>query len=179
MERYFIADPSYYDSLDSFKDYLTSVYKNNQINFSCFRDKTNKNIAPYIELFLKLSQNFAIKNTILNSTLDERFFGVHLTSTQFELIPKAKDKNLFTIVSTHSLDEIEEVKSLGADAVTFSPIFSTPNKGYPKGVEELTKAVKLSHPMKCFALGGIVTKRHIDMIKNSNPYGFASIRYFV
>ena len=179
MERYFITDPSYYDSLRSFEEYLTSVYKNNQINFSCFRDKTGKTTEPYIELFLKISQRFGIKKTILNSSIDERFYGVHLTSKQFDLIPKAKEKNLFTVVSTHSFDEIKEVKNLGADAITFSPIFSTPNKGEPKGVDELIKAVKLSYPLKCFALGGIVSKEHIEMIKVANPFGFASIRYFI
>ncbi len=179
MERYFITDPSYYNSLDSFKEYLTSVYQKNQINFSCFRDKTNNEQTPYIELFLKISQDFAIKKTILNSSIDERFYGVHLTSTQFDKIQKAKEKNLFTIVSTHDKNEIVRAKELGADAITFSPIFSTPNKGKPKGVEELTRAVQLSTPMKCFALGGIVSEKHINLIKKANPFGFASIRYFV
>ncbi len=179
MERYFITDPSYYDSLDSFKNYLTSVYKNNSINFSCFRDKTNKNPKPYIELFLKISQEFGIKKTLLNSSLDERFYGVHLTSKQFSLIKNAKEKNLFTVASTHSFEEIEKVKKLKADALTYSPIFFTPNKGEPKGVNELIKAVKLSSPMKCFALGGIVSDEHIEMIRKSECFGFASIRYFV
>ena len=179
MDRYFITDPSYYSSLNDFKEYLTFVYQNNQITFSCFRDKRDINKEPYIDLFIKISQRFGIKKTLLNSSIDERFFGVHLTSTQFELIPKAKEKNLYIIVSTHSLDEIKEVKKLGADAVTYSPIFSTPNKGRPKGVEELKKAVYISSPMKCFALGGIVSDKHIKMIEKSNCYGFASIRYFV
>ena len=179
MERYFITDPSYYNSLDSFKDYLTTVYKSNHIDFACFRDKINKNINPYIDIFLKISKEFGIRKTLLNSIIDDRFYGVHLTSSQFNLIKKAKEKNLFVIVSTHSLDEIEKVKALGADAVTYSPIFSTPNKGSPKGVEELKKAVYISSPMKCFALGGIVSKSHIKQIQKANPFGFASIRYFV
>ena len=179
MERYFITDPSYYDSLDSFEKYLTSVYENHKIDFSCFRDKVNKDISIYIDSFLTISKKYKIKKTILNSYIDERFFGVHLTSKQFELVKKAKEKNLFVIISTHNEEEIIRAKELNVDAITYSPIFFTPNKGEPKGVESLKKAVSLAHPIKCFGLGGIVSQKEVERIKKANPFGFASIRYFV
>lgn len=179
MERYFITDPSYYDSLESFEKYLKLVYKNHCIDLSCFRDKVNMDTISYRELFFKISQEFNIKKILLNSYIDTRFFGVHLTSKQYDLIQKAKEKNLFTIASCHNKKDIQIVKKLGGDAITYSPIFSSPNKGKPKGIIELKKAIKLATPMKCFALGGIISEEQIKKIKKTNCSGFASIRYFV
>ena len=179
MERYFITDPSYYNSLDSFEKYLTSVYKNHRVDYSCFRDKVNPDISSYIDIFLSVSKKYSIKKTILNSNIDARFFGVHLTSKQFELVKKAKERNLFVIISTHNEQEIIKAKELNADAITYSPIFFTPKKSEPKGVESLKKMVELASPIKCFGLGGIVSQKEIKEIKRANPYGFASIRYFV
>ena len=61
--------------------------------------------------------------------------------------------------------------------ITFSPIFHSPNKGEPKGVEELKRvAFLLSIPV--IALGGIVTQKQIGLSKQSGAKGFASIRWF-
>ena len=48
---------------------------------------------------------------------------------------------LFVIISAHTFKESEEANFLGADAVTFSPIFSSPNKGVPKGLAPLKEIV--------------------------------------
>ena len=181
MKNYLITDPSYYDTKEQFRRYLSTIYKNKKVDYACFRDKENQNFIEYAEDFLKISKQFGVEKTLLNTHLKLAkrlgFFGVHLTSTQFNKLSIAKEKNLFTVVSTHSLADIKEVKKL-ADAITFSPIFKTPNKGRVKGVDELKKAVDLAYPTKCFALGGIVTKKHIKECENMGAYGFASIRYF-
>ncbi|MDY0117717.1 MAG: thiamine phosphate synthase, partial [Sulfurimonadaceae bacterium] len=65
----------------------------------------------------------------------------------------------------------------GADAITYSPIFETPNKGEPKGIEALQHVIK-KYPIKIFALGGIVESSHVIDVEKSGAYGFASIRYF-
>lgn len=81
------------------------------------------------------------------------------------------------IISTHTLSEAKEADALGADMITFSPIFNTPNKGEPKGTETLKSVIsKLSIPV--IALGGIVSKEQIDLCENAGAFGFASIRYF-
>lgn len=181
MKTYLITDPSYYNTKEQFRTYLIKIYQNNTIDYSCFRDKKNHNFIEYAKLFLEISKEFGIEKTILNTHIkiakDLGFFGVHLTSTQFNKIQEAKEKNLFTVVSTHSFEDIKQVKD-EVDAITFSPIFPTPNKGKPKGVDELKKAVVLASSIKCFALGGIITKKHIKECENSGAYGFASIRYF-
>jgi thiamine-phosphate pyrophosphorylase len=44
------------------------------------------------------------------------------------------------------------------------------------GIETLNKITKY-HP-NVLALGGIVSEKEVEMIKNSKAKGFASIRYF-
>ena len=92
-------------------------------------------------------------------------------------IPLAKRKKLFVIVSTHNFYEIKLAKKFGADMVTYSPIFYTPNKGKPKGVKNLRKIIfKAKFPV--IALGGIVKRDQIHQVKKTKSKGFASIRYF-
>ncbi len=103
--------------------------------------------------------------------------GVHLTSTQFAEIPHAKELGLEVIISTHTHEEVLKAEILGADAVTYSPIFSSPEKGEPKGIEDLKELLKKCK-IKVFALGGIVEASHVEMVEETGVYGFASIRYF-
>jgi len=181
MKSYLITDPSFYNSLKEFKKYLTSIYTNHKVDFSCYRDKVSFS-KEFAKIFLDISKSFGIKNILLNSYIDTAkelgFDGVHLTSTQYHDIEYAKKLQLFTIVSSHDFKDIENIKKLGADAVTFSPIFYTPHKGVPKGVGMLKQAVLLAKPMKCFALGGIVSQKEITECEKAGAYGFASIRYF-
>jgi thiamine-phosphate pyrophosphorylase len=80
-------------------------------------------------------------------------------------------------VSTHTKQEAQRAEDLGADMVTFSPVFSTPNKGEPKGVEALKRLVSLLH-IPVIALGGMVSEEQIKRCQESGAFGFASIRYF-
>lgn len=102
-------------------------------------------------------------------------YGVHLSSLQFNDISKAKEAGLYVIASTHSYEEAILAKE--ADAITYSPIFDSPNKGKPKGLADL-KEIKGKIKTNIFALGGIVTKEQIKQVEDLGVYGFASIRYF-
>lgn len=108
-----------------------------------------------------------------------RAYGVHLQSSQLLEIPQAKALGLYTIVSTHSTEEALRAQTLGADAVTYSPIFYKKDKGAPKGIEALQKlVVKLE--IDVFALGGIVDEAHIAQLQRVEGLkGFAAIRYFM
>ena len=182
IKTYLITDPKYYKDKNSFSDYLSKIYRNYSIDYVCFRDKTTKNLCPLLEKFKKLSKDYHISKTFINQhiTLAKEFnlFGVHLTSKQFKEIEYAKSLNLFVIISTHTFKEALEAKRLGADAITYSPIFSTPNKGKPKGIEDLIQLIE-KVDLKIFALGGIISNHEIELLKEANPYGFASIRYFL
>ncbi len=178
MVKYCITDPSFYNSIQTFQAYLENIFQYKRPDFIAFRDKVNTNKEKYIEKFLEICKYYKIKKTFLNSTIDERFYGVHLNSKQFHLIKEAKEKKLFTIISTHSIEEIKKAQKFGVDAVTFSPIFFSPNKGNPKGIEELQRVIKSFPTLKIIALGGIVSKEDIKKVKDCGVWGFASIRYF-
>ena len=81
------------------------------------------------------------------------------------------------IISTHTHEEVLKAQKLGADAVTYSPIFASPGKGEPKGIEDLKELLKKCN-IKVFALGGIVESSHIKAVEEARAYGFASIRFF-
>jgi len=85
---------------------------------------------------------------------------------------------LYVIISTHTHEEALKAQTLGADAITYSPIFPSPNKGEPKGLEDLKEIVdKIEIPI--FALGGITTEEQVNTVLATGAYGFASIRYFI
>ncbi len=183
MKSYLITDPEYYsEEVKSFSNYLEKIYQNHCVDYSCFRDKKNSNKKELAKIFLKFSKKYNIQKTLINSDIEIAkelgFFGVHLNSKQLKDIKKAKEKNLFVIISTHTTKELELAIQNGVDAVTFSPIFQTPNKGEPKGVEVL-KELAQTKKVKIFALGGIVTKKQMQKCQDAGVYGFASIRYFL
>ncbi len=103
--------------------------------------------------------------------------GVHLTSLQLDDIAASKTKGLFVVVSTHTVEELKKAEALGADMATFSPIFETPGKGLPVGLEVLKRMTSQVH-IPILALGGIVTEEQIAACERSGASGFASIRYF-
>jgi len=183
LKSYLITDPQYYGSTPSHLLKTLSLHvKDKAIDYICFRDKSTQDIEPLIQTFVAFAKANNILHVMINSHIDLAYkygaYGVHLTSMQFGEIKRAKELGLFVVISTHSLQEIEKVEKLGADVVTFSPIFKTPNKGEPKGIEAL-HAISSNTKMKVIALGGIVTPLHVKEIEEANVYGFASIRYFL
>lgn len=146
-----------------------------------YRDKSSSQYTQNAEQFLRISKRFPFQKILLHSDylLAHRLGadGVHLNSTQFNEIKKAKSLGLFTVISTHTLSEIKKAEILGANLVTYSPIFRTPNKGEPKGIKILKEAIEaVSIPI--IALGGIVSEEELILCKSVGVYGFASIRYF-
>jgi len=150
-------------------------------DFILYRDKDNRNYhveaLRFAEICLKREnlKFFLHQDVDLAKKLGAT--GVHLTSKQFEKIEYAKSLNIEVIVSTHSFKDVQSAQINGADYVTYSPIFTSPNKGKPKGIQNLKKLLH-KIDIKVFALGGIVEQKDVDMISQSNAYGFASIRYF-
>jgi thiamine-phosphate pyrophosphorylase len=182
---YFITDPAVYgDTPSILEKTLEKSFLNHPVDIVCFRDKETKDIKPLAESCLKTAKKHNIKKILINGdiklALELGFDGVHLTSGQFNEISTAKENNLFTIISTHSEDEIKKARSLGANAVTYSPIFYKENKGKPKGCEKLKEMVSKYQNEKFFiiALGGIITQEQTEKVRQTDAKGFASIRYF-
>ncbi|RXJ57677.1 thiamine phosphate synthase [Candidatus Marinarcus aquaticus] len=181
--HYLISDPQYYGSTPkSISQKLNEVFKQHRVDFACFRDKQSSDFEILAQAFIDTCHQNNISKIILNNELGVaiklKAYGVHLTSQQFHLIPKAKKAGLYTIISCHNEKEIQKAIELNADTITYSPIFDTPNKGAAKGVTHL-KAVCKKYDIDVIALGGITNKNHVEMIQQSLAKGFASIRYFV
>jgi thiamine-phosphate pyrophosphorylase len=182
MQKYLITSKEFYtDTPDIFREKLQQQFEIHMPSFALYRDKQNQNYAKQAEEFIEVCREFeGLKSFIhrdveLASKLHST--GVHLTSTQFEEIPHAKSKSLEVIISTHTHEEVLKAQKLGADYVTYSPIFLSPNKGEPKGIDDLEELLKKCH-IKVFALGGIVNSAQVKSVEECGAFGFASIRYF-
>jgi len=179
IKSYLITDPAYYDT--DFKSLEVSL-KKYRPDFVLYRDKESTNYKDASSRFLEICLPFESVRSMLHGDVDLASmlgaYGVHLTSLQSDEIKKAKEAGLFTVISCHSERELIQAEELGADAATYSPIFSTPNKGEPKGLAELQRMVdKISLPI--IALGGITTEKEVKAVEGTGCFGFASIRYFV
>ena len=103
--------------------------------------------------------------------------GVHLTANSLsaEIIRANFPKDFIIGVSTHSLEKANEAKENGADFATFSPIFYSPNKGKPVGLEALREVCAKLKPFPIIALGGIDETNYREVLQIAN--GFAAIRF--
>lgn len=183
MKSYLITDPALYgNDADSLESALEVVLSHTLPDFAVFRDKQTPQYKTLAEMFVQTCVAYKIPKILLHSDYALAYelgaHGVHLTSTQFDDIAFSKALGLYVIISTHTHDEALKAQALGADAITYSPIFASPNKGEPKGLEDLKEIVdRIRVPI--FALGGIVTQEHINAVEECGVYGFASIRYFI
>jgi len=177
IKSYFVSDPSIIGSTpESLTSSLPKIITKYSPDYICLRDKNNNNYAELAEAFIAVS---GTHKTLLHGNVDLAIslgaYGVHLSSLQFREIEVAKAAGLFVICSTHSYEEA--LLASGADAITYSPIFASPNKGKPKGLGDL-KEIMGKIKTNIFALGGITTSEQIQQVENTGVYGFASIRHF-
>jgi len=182
MKKYLITSREFYtDTPAVFRNILHEQCVEHLPDYALYREKSNPNYdiqaAHFVEVCLQFEnlKSFIHRDADLARKLNA--VGVHLTSTQFDEIEYAKSLGLEVIISTHTHEEVLAAQSLGADAVTYSPIFSSPGKGDAKGVDDL-KELLLKSDINVFALGGVVADEQAREIEKTSCYGFASIRYF-
>lgn len=183
MKKYCISDPSFYTSNPTqFIEKLLHVKTLHQPDFICLRDKMTADYSSLAQALFTMRDSFeGIKlylHTDFSLASQIGFTGVHLPSYLIEEIGKAKKLNLEVVFSAHSLKDALRAQDLGADAITISPVFETPNKGKPLGLEKL-KEINDKISIKCLALGGIINDEQVRACEEIGVYGFASIRYFV
>jgi len=182
MKKYLITSPEFYtDTPAIFTQKLHKQIRKHKPDYVLYRDKQTSRYKGMAKVFLDVALKYknikAFLHTDVELAAQLNAYGIHLPSTAFDKIKEAKDLGLKVIISTHTKEEVLNAESLGAEYVTYSPIFATPNKGKPKGVDDL-KALLSQTQIKVFALGGIVEQKELDLIAKSGVYGFASIRYF-
>ncbi|MDQ7046589.1 MAG: thiamine phosphate synthase [Sulfurovum sp.] len=176
MIAYAISDPSTLN-FNTLQHDLSHFL--NKASMITYRDKAGMNYEENAKLFLKYANGFDKVLLHGNYMLAKKLGadGVHLKSTQFSDIQKAKHLALFVVVSTHTIEELKEAEALGADMATFSPVFDTPNKGLALGLEILKSATSQVN-IPVLALGGILNEDQIRVCEKAGAVGFASIRYF-
>lgn len=102
--------------------------------------------------------------------------GVHLTSNSIP--PDVIKKNfpaLIAGVSTHSSAEVKRASEAGADFALVGPVFATPGKGEPLGIEALESICRASTGFPVLAVGGIDESNFRSVIE-AGAAGFAAIR---
>ena len=182
LQSYLITSREFYtDTPAVFRSILHEQLQKHIPTYALYRDKSNPDYDTQAQHHVQVCSQFENVKSFLHQKPDLakelNATGVHLSSSQFDKIAYAKSLGLEVIVSTHTHEEVMKAELLGADAVVYGPIFTTPGKGEAKGVNDL-KELKKKVDIKIFALGGIVNKTNIQEIEKSNVYGFASIRYF-
>ncbi len=182
MQSYLITSREFYtDTPAVFRSILHEQLQTHMPTYALYRDKSNPNYDSQAEYHAQVCSQFENIKSFIHQKVDLaaslNATGVHLTSKQFDEIAHAKELGLEVIISTHTHDEVLNAQNFGADAVTYSPIFKSPGKGKPKGIEDLKDLISKTN-IKIFALGGIVESNQVEQIQESGAYGFASIRYF-
>jgi thiamine-phosphate pyrophosphorylase len=94
--------------------------------------------------------------------------GVHIPS----YAPRESLPGLLVARSCHTFEEIEQAE---AALVTFGPVFASPGKGAPLGLDALKRACSYGKPV--FALGG-VNWENAARCMEAGAAGIAGIRLF-
>jgi len=102
--------------------------------------------------------------------------GVHLAASSLPVkVIRENCPSDFTIgVSTHSLEAARSAADNGADFVVFGPVFETPGKGEPQGVERLAEICGALYPFPVIGLGGIGETNYSTVLE-AGASGFAAI----
>lgn len=80
--------------------------------------------------------------------------GVHVDSSSLRHV-RAAWPSIWLSAPTHSDDDVRAACANGADAVLVSPIFATPDKGEPRGLDAVRSARAIAGRTMVVALGGI------------------------
>ncbi|MDQ3799574.1 MAG: thiamine phosphate synthase, partial [Acidobacteriota bacterium] len=154
-----------------------------RISFIQIREKRlpARFVFELTEKAAKLARNSQTKilvNDRADIALSAGADGVHLTSLSLsaETIRQNFPKDFIVGVSAHTLAEAETASRQGADFVTFSPIFHSPDKGEPKGLSELKKICAALKPFPVLALGGVDETNYKSTLE-AGASGFAAIRF--
>jgi thiamine-phosphate pyrophosphorylase len=103
--------------------------------------------------------------------------GVHLPEASMSpsIVRRAFGKDLVIGVSTHSVEAAIETSKSGADYLFFGPIFLTPGKGNPVGLDELGNVCDGVGSFPVIALGGI-DETNAQRVFATGAAGIAAIR---
>ena len=162
---------------------LIEIAAQNNISLIQIREKklSARLVFEIARAAVKITQNTGTKllvNDRADIALAANADGVHLTARSLSAgaIRRAFPKDFIIGVSTHTIEEAGNAKNQSADFVTFSPIFSMPNKDKFQGIENLREVCEKLKPFPVIALGGIDETNYKSVLENGAS-GFAAIRF--
>jgi len=162
---------------------LIEIAARNNISLIQIREKklSARLVFEIARAAVKITQNTGTKllvNDRADIALAANADGVHLTARSLSAgaIRRAFPEDFIIGVSTHTIEEAENARNQTADFVTFSPIFSMPNKDKFQGIENLREVCEKLKPFPVIALGGIDETNYKSVLENGAS-GFAAIRF--
>ena len=104
--------------------------------------------------------------------------GVHLTGASLPtaVIRSSFPPDLIIGVSTHTAEAARSAAEQGADFAVFAPVFETPGKGEPQGLDKLSMLCRELRPFPVFGLGGVDETNYASILE-AGASGFAAIRF--
>lgn len=177
MKRYYITDRK---SVGGFRPLLEVIRDQMALGIEYIqireKDISGRQLFEFtlavLEVRAREFRNRVPTKIILNSRADIALAagveGVHLPAD-------APAETLPGLLVARSCHTVQEVEASRADFVTFSPVFDSPGKGAPLGLEALKAACRVGKAV--FALGG-VTWENADACIQAGAQGIAGIRLF-
>ncbi|MCA1625199.1 MAG: thiamine phosphate synthase [Acidobacteria bacterium] len=162
---------------------LVRIAAENKISLIQIREKQlpARLVFKLVSKAVKITQNTKTK-ILVNDRADVAHAananGVHLTSASLSArtIRQNFPREFIIGVSTHTIEKAETAKREGADFITFSPIFTTPGKSPPKGLDALREVCEKLKSFPVVALGGI-NETNFKSVLDAGANGFAAIRF--
>jgi len=161
---------------------LIEIAAQNNISLIQIREKklSARLVFEIARAAVKITQNTGTKllvNDRADIALAANADGVHLTARSLSAgaIRRAFPKDFIIGVSTHTIEEAGNGKNQTADFVTFSPIFSTPNKDKLQEIKNLREVCEKLKPFPVIALGGI-DETNFQQTLDAGAKGIAAIR---
>ena len=137
------------------------------------KDLSTKDLYILAKDLRKITKELDV-NLIINDRVDIALAidadGIHLgwQSLNIGEVRRIAGQKKLIGFSAHNLEEAKKAKIEGADYVTISPIFDTPNKDYfikPLGVREI-KRIKEQVNIPVIALGGVNENNVKEVLEN-------------
>jgi len=145
-----------------------------------------KDLSPkaVFEFVCEIQKNLAghqpaiLVNDRIDIALATDIDGVHLPETGLpvDIARSSLPTGKLLGVSAHSLDRAIEAEALGADFITFGPVFHTPSKesyGDPVGLSALKRVTSQTN-IPVFALGGVKPENTTECL-DAGAHGVAVI----
>lgn len=177
MKRYYITDRK---AVGGFRPLLEIIRDQMHlgVDFIQIREKdiTARELFEFTLAVLEVRDNEMRKHVppkiLVNSRADvalaTRADGVHLPAD-------APQQTLPGLIVARSCHALEEIRRAHANLVTFGPVFHSPGKQPPVGLDALKAACQLGKPV--FALGGVNWDNAADCM-HVGAEGIAGIRLF-